>query len=74
MVAYIDTLRDKQWPESQPAAPRPPRTEEEKNETRERAHNLVNARCKRTPVFTSESIQLYLAADYPSKMFFLSSL
>ncbi|GAA6222985.1 uncharacterized protein LOC108872589 isoform X1 [Lates japonicus] len=43
MAAYIDTLRDKQWPESQPASC-PPRTEEEKNETRERAHNLVNAR------------------------------
>ncbi|XP_070693206.1 uncharacterized protein [Pempheris klunzingeri] len=44
MAAYIDTLRDKQWPEFQPAAPPPPRTEEEKNETRDRAHNLINAR------------------------------
>ncbi|XP_071314063.1 uncharacterized protein [Trachinotus anak] len=44
MAAYIDTLRDKQWPEFQPTAPRPPRTDEEKNETRERAHNLINAR------------------------------
>ncbi|KAM9356683.1 uncharacterized protein ABDE67_004264 [Symphorus nematophorus] len=44
MASYIDTLRDKQWPEFQPAAPPPPRTEEEKNETRERAHNLINAR------------------------------
>ncbi|KAM7389909.1 hypothetical protein PAMP_023853 [Pampus punctatissimus] len=43
MAAYIDTLRDKQWPEL-PAAPRPPRTDEEKNETRDRAHNLINAK------------------------------
>ncbi|XP_039976040.1 uncharacterized protein si:rp71-46j2.7 isoform X2 [Xiphias gladius] len=44
MAEYIDALRDKQWPEFQPAAPPPPRTDEEKNETRERAHNLINAR------------------------------
>ncbi|XP_030252247.1 uncharacterized protein LOC115568798 [Sparus aurata] len=44
MAAYIDTMRDKQWPEFQPAAPPPPRTDEEKNETRERAHSLISAR------------------------------
>ncbi|CAJ1058783.1 uncharacterized protein si:rp71-46j2.7 [Xyrichtys novacula] len=44
MAAYIDTLRDKQWPDCQLAAPSPPRTEEEKNETRDRAHSLINAR------------------------------
>ncbi|KAM7417465.1 hypothetical protein PAMA_017217 [Pampus argenteus] len=43
MAAYIDTLRDKQWPEL-PAAPRPPRTDEEKNETRDQAHNLFTAK------------------------------
>nr|XP_046262991.1 uncharacterized protein si:rp71-46j2.7 [Scatophagus argus] len=43
MASYIDTVRDKQWPEIQ-AAPPLPRTEEEKNETRDRAHNLINAR------------------------------
>lgn len=47
MAAYVDTLRDKQWPEFKPAAPPPPpRTDEEKNETRDRAHNLINARCR----------------------------
>ncbi|XP_060904327.1 uncharacterized protein si:rp71-46j2.7 isoform X2 [Labrus mixtus] len=44
MASYIDTLRDKQWPDCQPTTPSPPRTEDEKNETRERAHNLFNAR------------------------------
>uniref|UniRef100_UPI0037E6FD80 sorting nexin-25 n=1 Tax=Semicossyphus pulcher TaxID=241346 RepID=UPI0037E6FD80 len=44
MAAYIDTLREKQWPDCQPAAPSPPRTEDEKNETRDRAHSLINAR------------------------------
>ncbi|XP_074530726.1 uncharacterized protein LOC141793766 isoform X1 [Halichoeres trimaculatus] len=44
MAVYIDTLRDKQWPDCQPAAPSPPRTEEEKNETKDRAHNLISAR------------------------------
>uniref|UniRef100_A0A3Q1EI36 Si:rp71-46j2.7 n=1 Tax=Acanthochromis polyacanthus TaxID=80966 RepID=A0A3Q1EI36_9TELE len=43
MAAYIDTLRSKQWPDVAPP-PRPPRSEEEKDETRERAHNLINAR------------------------------
>lgn len=45
MAAYISGLRDKQGPESQPAAPLPPRTDEEKDETRERAHSLLSARC-----------------------------
>ncbi|XP_068571101.1 sorting nexin-25 [Cebidichthys violaceus] len=45
MAALIDTMRNKQWPDSQPAAPPPiPRTDEQKNETRERAQNLINAR------------------------------
>ncbi|XP_045885660.1 uncharacterized protein si:rp71-46j2.7 isoform X3 [Micropterus dolomieu] len=48
MATYIDAVREKQWPEIQPAAPpppRPPRTDEEKNETRARAYNLMNAKC-----------------------------
>ncbi|CAB1454010.1 unnamed protein product [Pleuronectes platessa] len=45
MAAYIDALRDKQWPDSQPAAPPPPRrTEEEKTKSRERASDLINAK------------------------------
>ncbi|CAK6964629.1 uncharacterized protein si:rp71-46j2.7 [Scomber scombrus] len=45
MAAYIDTLRDKLWPESPAAAPpRPPRTDEDKNEARDRAHHLINAK------------------------------
>ncbi|XP_037636806.1 uncharacterized protein si:rp71-46j2.7 isoform X2 [Sebastes umbrosus] len=44
MAGYIDTLRDKQWPDFQPTPPPPPRSDEEKNETRERAHSLINAR------------------------------
>ncbi|XP_034546687.1 uncharacterized protein si:rp71-46j2.7 isoform X2 [Notolabrus celidotus] len=44
MAVYIDTMRDKQWPDCQPATPSPPRTEEEKNETRDKAHNLISAR------------------------------
>ncbi|KAK5864656.1 hypothetical protein PBY51_015882 [Eleginops maclovinus] len=44
MAAYIDTLRNKQWPEIKPAAASHACTEEEKSETRERAHSLINAR------------------------------
>ncbi|XP_019937841.1 uncharacterized protein [Paralichthys olivaceus] len=45
MAAYIDALRDKQWPDSQPTAPPPPpRTEEEKTKSREQAHDLINAK------------------------------
>ncbi|XP_054648424.1 uncharacterized protein si:rp71-46j2.7 isoform X2 [Dunckerocampus dactyliophorus] len=44
MAAYINTLCDKLWPHD-PAPPPPlPRTDEEKNESRERAHNLISAR------------------------------
>ncbi|XP_038159922.1 uncharacterized protein si:rp71-46j2.7 [Cyprinodon tularosa] len=42
MAAYIDALCSKLWPEIQQVAA--PRTDEEKDETRERAHNLINAR------------------------------
>ncbi|KAM9849453.1 uncharacterized protein ACBR49_006758 [Aulostomus maculatus] len=44
MASYIDTLRDKQWPQVPAAAPPPARTDEEKNETKDRAHHLINAR------------------------------
>lgn len=43
MASYIDSLRAKLWPAS-PAAPGPARTDEEKSETRERAHSLINAK------------------------------
>lgn len=43
MAVYIDTLRAKLWPAT-PAAPSAPRTDEEKHETRERAHSLINAK------------------------------
>ncbi|XP_005723074.1 uncharacterized protein LOC102210858 [Pundamilia nyererei] len=44
MASYIDNLRSKLWPESPPPTPHPPRTDEEKDETRDRAHNLINAK------------------------------
>ncbi|KAM6952335.1 uncharacterized protein PEZ65_011421 isoform 2-T2 [Lycodopsis pacificus] len=44
MAALIDTMRNKQWPDFQRAVPPNPRTDEQKNETRERAQNLINAR------------------------------
>ncbi|RVE67397.1 hypothetical protein OJAV_G00102570 [Oryzias javanicus] len=43
MVGYIDILKNKQWPKC-PAAVLPPRTKEDKDETRARAHDLINAR------------------------------
>ncbi|XP_029965109.1 uncharacterized protein LOC115401081 [Salarias fasciatus] len=44
MAAYIDTMRSKLWPEFQPPAPPSPRTDEDKDETRDRAHCLINAK------------------------------
>ncbi|KAM4621115.1 uncharacterized protein ACJ7VT_005541 [Polymixia lowei] len=44
MAAYIDNLREKQWPDGSPPSPTPPRTSEEKNQTMDRAHNLIVAR------------------------------
>ncbi|XP_077388994.1 uncharacterized protein LOC144026282 [Festucalex cinctus] len=45
MAAYIQTLCDKAWPQQAAAtAPAPPRTDDEKSETRERAHNLICTR------------------------------
>lgn len=44
VASYIDAVREKQWPEVPQAAPSAPRTEEEKNESRERAHNLISAK------------------------------
>lgn len=45
MASYVDVMCEKLWPEPPSSAP-PPRTEEEKTETRERAHSLVSARCE----------------------------
>lgn len=64
MASYIDTMRDKQWPDSQPATPPPPRTDEEKHETRERAHNLINARCRSCLSTHVENMQLLFAVNY----------
>ncbi|XP_007555146.1 uncharacterized protein LOC103140120 isoform X1 [Poecilia formosa] len=44
MAAYIDALRTKLWPEIQQVTAPHPRTDEERKETRERAHDLINAR------------------------------
>lgn len=44
MASYIDNLREKQWPVSPPVALRPPRSAEEKEEARDRAHHLISAR------------------------------
>ena len=45
MASYIDNLRSKQWPSGAAAQPTPPRTAEEEQETKERAHQLINAKC-----------------------------
>ncbi|XP_013860766.1 uncharacterized protein si:rp71-46j2.7 isoform X2 [Austrofundulus limnaeus] len=48
MTVYIDTLRDKLWPKLEkklPLKPPPlPRSDDEKKETKDRAHDLINAR------------------------------
>ncbi|CAB1337215.1 unnamed protein product [Coregonus sp. 'balchen'] len=46
MASYIDNLCEKQWPEGSPEVtkPKPNRSSEEKNETKDRAHHLINAR------------------------------
>lgn len=43
IASYVNTLRAKLWPES-PVAPAAPRTDEQKNQTKERAHSLINAK------------------------------
>lgn len=46
IASYIDNLREKQWPEGLPemTCPIPHRSSEEKHETKDRAHHLINAR------------------------------
>ncbi|XP_055782929.1 uncharacterized protein si:rp71-46j2.7 isoform X1 [Salvelinus fontinalis] len=46
MASYIDNLCEKQWPEGSPemTSPKPHRNSEEKNETKDRAQHLINAR------------------------------
>ncbi|XP_068182574.1 uncharacterized protein si:rp71-46j2.7 isoform X2 [Antennarius striatus] len=43
-ASFIDSVREKQWPEHLPASPPPPRTDEQKTETRERAWDLINTK------------------------------
>lgn len=53
IASYIDNLREKQWPEGLPVmtCPIPHRSSEEKHETKDRAHHLINARCTWYTVF-----------------------
>ncbi|XP_064810734.1 uncharacterized protein LOC135526349 isoform X2 [Oncorhynchus masou masou] len=46
IASYIDNLCDKQWPEGSPevTSPKPHRNSQEKNETKDRAQHLINAR------------------------------
>lgn len=74
MAAYIDTMREQQWPEFPPTALPPPRTEEDKNETREKAHNLISARCRDTSLQFKEIFGYFLAASDIPMMYFFSSL
>lgn len=46
MASYIDLMCEKLWPEPPSVAAAAPRTEEEKSESRERAHSLISARCE----------------------------
>ncbi|XP_013126835.1 uncharacterized protein si:rp71-46j2.7 isoform X2 [Oreochromis niloticus] len=57
MAAYIDNLRSKLWPESPPPTPHPPRTDEEKDETRDRAHNLINAKYSNVLVLKKTDVE-----------------
>ena len=45
VASYIDTAREKQWPDGAAGVQRPQRRPEEKTETRERAQQLINTRC-----------------------------
>ncbi|KAG7257525.1 hypothetical protein CRUP_023195 [Coryphaenoides rupestris] len=44
MASYIDNMCGKLWPAEAAAWPKAPRTAEEKQETRDRAHHLINAK------------------------------
>ncbi|XP_031443338.1 uncharacterized protein si:rp71-46j2.7 isoform X2 [Clupea harengus] len=44
VASYIDTAREKQWPDGAAGVQRPQRRPEEKTETRERAQQLINTR------------------------------
>lgn len=70
MASYIDTMRERQWPEFPPTAPPPPRTEEDKNETREKAHNLISARCRTHFLQFKEIFGYFLAAGCITVMYF----
>lgn len=45
VASYIDTAREKQWPEVSAGVQKPPRTPEEKSATREQAQQLINTKC-----------------------------
>lgn len=70
MASYIDTMRERQWPEFPPTPPPPPRTEEDKNETREKAHNLISARCRTPFLQFKEIFGYFLAAGCITVMYF----
>ncbi|XP_036404723.1 uncharacterized protein LOC118791462 [Megalops cyprinoides] len=57
MASYIDRLREKQWPEGETAASGPCRTKEQKNETKERAHRLINTRCSNAFILKKNDVE-----------------
>ncbi|XP_075959613.1 uncharacterized protein LOC142962838 isoform X2 [Anarhichas minor] len=58
MAALINTMRNKQWPDFQRAVPHVPRTDEQKNETRERAQNIINGRCSNYLVLKKTDVEM----------------
>lgn len=54
MASYLDLMREKLWPEPpSSAAAAAPHNDEEKTETRERAHSLISARCEARELLVS---------------------
>ncbi|KAJ8351222.1 hypothetical protein SKAU_G00226980 [Synaphobranchus kaupii] len=75
IASYIDRLREKQWPAGVPVISGPGRTDEQKSETKERAHQLINTKCSNAFFLKKNDVEavfkLFQDTEENKKLFYM---
>lgn len=57
IASYIDSFRETMWPEGNVPSPQPPRESEEKNETKEKALQLINSKYSNSLILKKTDVE-----------------